>query len=164
MFSKSMPIMKAMIINGKEFLTVRDMAGRLGKTPTAVKQLLRTRGIKPVSKDALYSFDAFEAIKDAPPPGRPRSPAVERAKDAFNELLEALKTGNKREIALKKALYEKLILAATIDVGTDRIADEIDAALEADEKNVKRSRPRKPKPKTPENPCPPSAEPPQGSA
>jgi len=69
-----MPIMETMIINGKEFLTVREMAEMLEKTPMAVKQLLRTKGIKPVSKDALYNIEALETLKTAPPPGRPRKP------------------------------------------------------------------------------------------
>jgi len=69
--------MRAMIINGKEFLTVREMAERLKKTMIAVKQLLRTKGIKPVSKDALYDFAALEVLENAPPPGRPRKPKLE---------------------------------------------------------------------------------------
>jgi len=53
-------------------LTVKEMAERLGKTTTNVKQLLRNAGKKPVCKDAIYDIEAFESIKDAPPPGRPK--------------------------------------------------------------------------------------------
>ena len=59
-------------MNGKEFLTVKEMAERLGKTTTNVKQLLRNAGKKPVCKDAIYDIEAYEVIKDAPPPGRPK--------------------------------------------------------------------------------------------
>jgi transcriptional regulator with XRE-family HTH domain len=65
-----------MIINGKEFLTVRDMAERLGKRPGTVKPLLRNASKRPISKDALYHIEAFDAIKDAPPPGRPKKKSI----------------------------------------------------------------------------------------
>jgi hypothetical protein len=61
-----------MFINGKEFLTVREMAERLNKRPGTVKQLLRNAGKRPVSKDALYDLEAFDSIKNAPSPGRPK--------------------------------------------------------------------------------------------
>jgi hypothetical protein len=61
-----------MFINGKEFLNVKEMAERLKKRPGTVKQLLRNAGKRPVSKDALYDIEAFDAIKTAPPPGRPK--------------------------------------------------------------------------------------------
>jgi len=63
-----------MFINGKEFLTVKDMAERLKKNKSAVKTLLFRYGYEPVSIDALYSVEAYEAIKDAPPRGRPKKP------------------------------------------------------------------------------------------
>jgi len=61
-----------MFIKDIEFLTVKEMAERLGKKPSAIKQLLHKAGQKPISKDALYSVEAYEAIKDAPPRGRPK--------------------------------------------------------------------------------------------
>ena len=63
-----------MLINGQEFLTVNDMAERLKKKKDAVKKLLNNAGIKPISRDALYPIEAYNAIKDAPPPGRPKKP------------------------------------------------------------------------------------------
>jgi len=72
-----MPIIKTMLINGEEFLTVRDMAERLNKKTDAVKKLLHNAGLKPISRDALYPVKAFEVIKNAPPPGRPPKPKAE---------------------------------------------------------------------------------------
>jgi len=67
-----------MDINGKEFITVHEMAERLGKKKYAVQKLLQNYGLKPISKDALYPIEAFEAIKNAPAPGRPpKKPASE---------------------------------------------------------------------------------------
>jgi len=61
-----------MVINGKEFLTVRDMAERLGKKTSAVKTLLFRYGCEPISRDALYPIEAYQAIKDSPGKGRPK--------------------------------------------------------------------------------------------
>jgi len=60
-----------MFINGKEFLTVRDMAERENKTPDSIKKLLHRKDLRPISKDALYPIEAYEAIKEAKL-GRPR--------------------------------------------------------------------------------------------
>jgi benzoyl-CoA reductase/2-hydroxyglutaryl-CoA dehydratase subunit BcrC/BadD/HgdB len=65
-----------MFINGKEFLTVRDMAERLNKNKEAVKKLLHNAGQKPISRDALYPVEAFNAIKDAPGKGRPKKSKI----------------------------------------------------------------------------------------
>jgi hypothetical protein len=70
-FTKT-PKIKAMIINGKEFLTIREMADRLHKEYFAVKQSLFRAGIKPVSTESLYEPSAFEIVKNSPPPGRPK--------------------------------------------------------------------------------------------
>jgi hypothetical protein len=71
-FSEKKTDIKVMLINGKEFLTVRDMAERLEKNPSAVKTLLFRYGFEPISRDALYSIEAYEAIKQAPGKGRPK--------------------------------------------------------------------------------------------
>jgi hypothetical protein len=63
---------KGVIVNGKEFLTVKEMAESLKIKPSAVKVRLHTAGQKPVSKDALYSVDSFNIIKDALGKGRPK--------------------------------------------------------------------------------------------
>ena len=61
-----------MFLNKGEYLTVADMAEKLGKTKEAVKTLLKNKGFKALARDALYPVEAFNAIKNAPPPGRPR--------------------------------------------------------------------------------------------
>jgi predicted ArsR family transcriptional regulator len=60
-----------MIVNGKEFLTVREMAEKLGISPNTAKHRIFQLGIKPVSTDALYEVSALEAIRDVPGRGRP---------------------------------------------------------------------------------------------
>jgi predicted ArsR family transcriptional regulator len=60
-----------MIINGKEFFTVKDMADILDLHPTVVKQRLFTADKHPITKDALYEADALEAIRNVPGKGRP---------------------------------------------------------------------------------------------
>jgi len=68
-----LPIIRLMIINGKEFLTVKELAKRSKRTPKAVKQFLYREDIKPVSKDAIYEIEALDALLNAPPPGRPKN-------------------------------------------------------------------------------------------
>jgi len=55
-------------------MTISEMAEKL-KLPrdTVMRRILRG-GYKPITKDALYSKDVFEAIKDAPGKGRPKKP------------------------------------------------------------------------------------------
>jgi hypothetical protein len=78
-FSQNMPKIYLMFINGKEFLTVRDMAERLEKNASAVKTLLFRYGFEPISRDALYPVEAFNTIKNAPGKGRPKKAKVEPA-------------------------------------------------------------------------------------
>jgi len=59
-----------MNVDGLEFLTVSEMAKILEIKPNTVKQRLFQKGIKPISKEALYETAALEAIKQAPM-GRP---------------------------------------------------------------------------------------------
>jgi hypothetical protein len=66
---------KNMRVNGKEYITVKEMADRLKIEPNTVKQRLFQHDIKPVSKDALYELSALEAIKDTTM-GRPKKDAV----------------------------------------------------------------------------------------
>ena len=65
-------VMGSIFINGKEFLDVAEMATREKKTKNAIKKLLDKKDIRPINKDALYPIEAYEAIKNAPPPGRPK--------------------------------------------------------------------------------------------
>jgi hypothetical protein len=63
-----------MKVNGQEFITVQEMAKRLGILANTVNQRLFQKGIKPVSKDALYELSALDAIGVAPM-GRPKKAA-----------------------------------------------------------------------------------------
>jgi predicted ArsR family transcriptional regulator len=60
-----------MIVNGKEFLTVKEMAERLEISPNTAKHRLFQAGIAPTTKDALYDEAALEAIRNVPGKGRP---------------------------------------------------------------------------------------------
>ena len=53
-----------MKIKNGEYITVKEMADRLGIAPNTVNQRLYQHNIKPVSKDALYELSALEAIKN----------------------------------------------------------------------------------------------------
>jgi len=68
-----------MTVNGSNFLTISEMAKILKIEPNTVKQRLFQKGIKPVSKEALYEPTAINAIKEAPM-GRPKKPAPETPK------------------------------------------------------------------------------------
>jgi len=71
-----------MNVNGQEFITIQEMAKRLGIPPNTVKQRLFQHGIKPVSKDALYDLSALGVIKDTTM-GRPKkAPAADKGKGA----------------------------------------------------------------------------------
>jgi predicted ArsR family transcriptional regulator len=62
---------KIMKVKGGEYITVREMADRLGIAPNTVNQRLFQHDIKPISKDALYEITAFETIKNTVM-GRPK--------------------------------------------------------------------------------------------
>ena len=59
------------------FLTVKEMAEKLGKKPNAVKQLLYQLEIWPVVKEALYEESALERLNQISGPGRPKKPPAE---------------------------------------------------------------------------------------
>jgi predicted transcriptional regulator len=59
------------IINNKEFFTVREMAEKLGRTTNTVKQQLFNKNIKPVAADAIYEASALDAIRNVRSKGRP---------------------------------------------------------------------------------------------
>jgi hypothetical protein len=60
-----------MKINGKEYITVNEMAIILKVDSNTIKQRLFQHDIKPISKDALYDLSALEVIK-AVKMGRPK--------------------------------------------------------------------------------------------
>jgi predicted ArsR family transcriptional regulator len=61
-----------MFVNEKEFLTVKEMADKLGISTNTAKHRIFQLGIKPVSTDALYDVSALDAIRNVPGKGRPR--------------------------------------------------------------------------------------------
>jgi hypothetical protein len=60
-----------MIINGVEFFTVKDLSEKLEIETSAIKMRLHRAGIKPVSKDALYTEEALRILLETPGKGRP---------------------------------------------------------------------------------------------
>ena len=54
-----------------EYLTISDMAERLGITYIAAKQRLLRCNLKPITSDTLYEASALEAIRNVPGKGRP---------------------------------------------------------------------------------------------
>lgn len=53
------------------YYTVKEMASLEGETIKTISQRLFRAGKKPVSKDALYTEEDFEAIRNVPGKGRP---------------------------------------------------------------------------------------------
>jgi hypothetical protein len=70
-----------MVINGKEFFTVREMAAKIGISTNTTKHRIFELGLKPVSNDALYAEEDFEKIRNVPGKGRPRKSAEADSKD-----------------------------------------------------------------------------------
>ena len=54
------------------YYTVQDMASIEGETSKTISQRLFRAGRKPVAKDALYTEEDFEAIRNVPGKGRPK--------------------------------------------------------------------------------------------
>jgi len=73
-----------------EYLTITEIAEKLGITYLATKQRLLRAGIKPVTIDTLYHASAIETIsnvsgkgrpkKAEPEPARPKAKSVNKAK------------------------------------------------------------------------------------
>ena len=59
-------------MNGKELLTIKEMAERLNIDANTVKQRLFRAEIKPLTSEALYDPSALEAIRNVPGKGRPK--------------------------------------------------------------------------------------------
>ena len=74
---------EGMEINGKVVWTVKEMAEALGIKPNTVVQRLFQKGIKPLSKDAIYDESALEHIRNFGPKGfQPKKPAPEPTNEA----------------------------------------------------------------------------------
>jgi hypothetical protein len=52
-----------------EYLTVKDMAEKLGLKRNTIQRRLFLRGVKPLCKDAIYDPSALDAISDFGPKG-----------------------------------------------------------------------------------------------
>jgi hypothetical protein len=52
-------------------MTISEMAEKLSLPRDTIKRRILRGGYKPLTKDAVYSLDVFEAIKDVPGRGRP---------------------------------------------------------------------------------------------
>jgi len=61
-----------------EYLTISDMAERLGITYLAAKQRLLRCKLKPITSDTLYEASALEAIRNVPGKGRPRKQEADK--------------------------------------------------------------------------------------
>ena len=58
-----------------EYLTIAEIAKKLGITYLAAKQRLLRAGIKPVTIDTLYHVSAIETISNVSGKGRPKKDA-----------------------------------------------------------------------------------------
>jgi hypothetical protein len=53
-------------------MTISEMAEKLNLPRDTVMRRILRGGYKPITKDALYAEEVFEAIKDSPGKGRPK--------------------------------------------------------------------------------------------
>ena len=70
-----------MLLKG-EYLSITEIAEKLGITYLAAKQRLLRAGIKPVTIDTLYYASVIETISNVPGKGRPRKTEPEPEKPA----------------------------------------------------------------------------------
>ena len=55
-----------------EGMTITEMADKLNIPKNTVKRRIQRGGFKPITKDAVYAVDVFEAIRNVKPKGWPR--------------------------------------------------------------------------------------------
>ena len=60
-----------------EGLTVSEMAEKTGLKPKTILTRLRTLGIKPITKEAIYEHSTLKALEEMRPVGRPKKPNPE---------------------------------------------------------------------------------------
>jgi hypothetical protein len=58
-----------------EGMTIKEMSEQLGINTSAVKKRIFTAGIKPLTREAIYSNETLEAIRNVLPKGRPKKGA-----------------------------------------------------------------------------------------
>jgi hypothetical protein len=77
---------KTMKVTGGEYFTIQEMSSILGESTNTINKRLFRLGIKPIARDALYTKDDLEKIKDIKmgrPPKKdktPKKPAPEPAR------------------------------------------------------------------------------------
>jgi hypothetical protein len=74
------PDNKSMRLNG-DYFTVREMSNILGESTNTIKKRILRLGIKAIVKDALYTSNDMEKIKNIKM-GRPKKPETKTAKQA----------------------------------------------------------------------------------
>jgi hypothetical protein len=52
-------------------MTIAEMAAELGIGVKTIEGRIQRGGYKPITKDAVYSIEVFEAIRNVPGKGRP---------------------------------------------------------------------------------------------
>jgi len=57
------------------------MAEKTGLKPKTILTRLRTLGIKPITKEAIYEHTALKALEEMRPVGRPKKPAQEPSQE-----------------------------------------------------------------------------------
>jgi predicted transcriptional regulator len=55
-----------------EGMTITEMAKELGLPRDTIKHRILRGGFEPITKDAMYAKDVFDAIRNVPGKGRPR--------------------------------------------------------------------------------------------
>jgi len=59
---------------GMEWITVSEMAEKTGLNPKTIHTRLRTLGIKPITREAIFPASALKALEEMRPVGRPKRP------------------------------------------------------------------------------------------
>jgi len=59
-------------MKGMEGLTAREIAKELGITYDNCRKRISKAKVKPITKDAIYSRDVLDIIRDVDPVGRPK--------------------------------------------------------------------------------------------
>jgi hypothetical protein len=67
-----MVLSKIADMKSMEGMTIAEMAKKLSLGIKTVEGRIQRGGYKPLTKDALYALDVFEAIRNVPGKGRPR--------------------------------------------------------------------------------------------
>jgi hypothetical protein len=66
------------IIRHMTGMTISEMAEKLNLPRDTIMRRVLRGGYKPITKDALYSKEVFEAIRSVPGRGRPKKAAPEK--------------------------------------------------------------------------------------